>query len=274
MYLKEGLNMPDNELFSGIPSLDDQQGLENLLNQQALESMGVNAQIPSALEQNVDQNTQQISNPAPQQQETVYTSEQISQIVARNQQLEEALKGVQQNQQSQVRQAQQNQQPLYSERQRQVINELLNRGVPIERIAAALNKGRQNNITAQRLQNIEQYLQQQEYNKALNDFEQKMLTFGNKFGLSEDDLVYFGNLALEKGINVAYATDLESVFRAVLPEQYALRIQRINNNPTSQIYGGVNIGEPPRAAASKAEDAYVDAFMKQTMPNQYSMLKK
>ena len=271
--------MPNNDLFSGIPALDDTQGLDNLMTQQSLDSMGVNAQVPTALEQNVDTNAQQPATEptVPQQSQTGYTSEQIAQLIARNQQLESQFQQQQQIAQQRAVQ-QQAQQPLYNERQRQIINELLNRGVSIDRIAAALNRNRQanavQNATLQKIQNIEQYLQQQEYAKAESEFEQKMLTFGDKFGLSEDDLVYFGNLALSKGINVAQVSDLEAVFRAVLPEQYALRMQRINNNATSQIYGGVSVGETPRATANKLEDAYVDAFMKQTMPNQYGMFKK
>lgn len=274
--------MPNNDLFSGIPSLDDTQGLDDLLTQQSLDAMGVGSQVPSALEQIVEpaQQTEPAQQPQvqqqqqPQQEPTGYTSEQIAQLIARNQQLEARF------QQQQVAQQQQQQQnPVgYSDQQKRIINELLNRGVPIERIAAALNKNRQSNAvqtaTLQKLQQIEQYLQAQEYQKAQTEFVNKMTAFGDKFGLSEDDLVYFGELANSKGINVIQATDLESVFRAILPEQYALRLQRINNNPTSQIYGGVNVNDIPRATASKAEDAYVDAFMRQSMPNQYGMHKK
>ena len=68
--------------------------------------------------------------------------------------------------------------------------------------------------------------------------------------------------------------DLETVFKAVYPEQYAIRIQRMSPTNTSQIYGGTSIPEGNRALASKAEDAYVEAFLKQTMPNQYGMLNK
>ena len=269
--------MPNNDLFSGIPGLEDTQGLEDLINQQALEDMGINSQIPAALEQPVDPNAQQPQqNPAPQQQpaQPQYTSEQIAQIIERNQQLEAYAR---QQQTAQV-QRQQQQQPLYNERQIQIINQLLSKGVSIDRIAAALNKNRQanavQNATAQRLQQIEQYLQAQEYTKAQNDFVQKMTNFGDKFGLSEDELVLFGEKANAIGIDVTRVTDLETAFRAVFPEQYALRVQRLNNRSTAPIYGGVNAGETPRITANKAEDAYVDAFMRQTMPNQYNLFKK
>jgi hypothetical protein len=97
-----------------------------------------------------------------------------------------------------------------------------------------------------------------------------MTTFGDKFGLSENDLVTFGNKAMTMGINLTTVTDVESVFRAVYPEQYAIRSQRIANNPTSHIYGGASTPEAPRAATSKLEDAYVDNFLKQAMPNQFN----
>ena len=44
------------------------------------------------------------------------------------------------------------------------------------------------------------------------------------------------------------------------------------NSP--QIYGGTSIPESSRANAAKAEDAYVEAFLKGAMPNQYGMLNK
>lgn len=265
--------MPNNEIFSGIPSLDDTQGLENYLNQQTLDNMGLNTQTPAALETNDGNDNQQQT----QVQQPTYTNDQIAQIIARNQQLEASLA----NQQPAQYQQQSSANP-YNARQIEIINQLMSRGMTIEQISERLAQARQRNQTTsnvnlalmQRLQNVEAYLQQQEYLQAQSDFEQKMLNFGEKFGLSEDDLVSFGNYALTKGINVLNVTDLESVFRALYPDQYALRVQRINNNSTSQIYGGVNVSETPRASVSKMEDAYVEAFMKQTMPNQYGMLNK
>lgn len=76
------------------------------------------------------------------------------------------------------------------------------------------------------------------------------------------------------GINLANVTDVEAVFRAVYPEQYAIRSQRIAGASASQIYGGASAMETPRAASSKLEDAYVDAFLKQAMPNAYGMHTK
>ena len=268
MYIKEGLIMPD-EIFSGIPSLDDEQGLEALINQQNLEAMGLDSNTPAALDQPA-QEPQPDANNAPQ-----YTSEQIAGIIARNQQLEAQLnqRQVQQPQQVQMQQRQ-NVSPVYSDRQIAIINELLRRGVPMERIAQITSKQSAEAATLQRIQALEQHIQQEQYNREAEAFEQKMLAFGDKFGLSEKELVHFGNVAASKGINVATVTDLEAVFSGIFPEQYALRRERMSNRPTSQIYGGANIGEAPRAAANKMEDAYVEAFLAKSMPNQYGMYSK
>ena len=276
--------MPNNDIFSGIPGLDDQQGLENLINNQTLDSMGVNSQIPAALSQvqqpaqvqnQVDPNAQQPQAQQPQG----YTSEQIAQLVARNQQIEQQMSIQKQNPNQVNQQYQQTQLNTgYNQRQKTIINELLNRGYTIEQIYNAMTKrNAQNNVNsqmAQRIQNIENHMQQQEYAAAESAFIQKMTSFGDKFGLSEQDLVTFSNYAYEQGINVADVKDVETVFRALYPEQYALRVQRMNTNPTSQIYNGANNIEAPRANVAKLEDAYVDSFLKGAMPNQYSMFNK
>ena len=277
--------MPNDELFSGIPSLDDAEGLEDLLNQQTVDGFGLNTDTPPAMQQVQQQSQQDPAQPQqpqvqqPAQQPQQFTSEQISQIIEQNRQLQNALVMQQQQQRMQQPVAQRASQPVYNERQLSIIKQLLDRGVALEDIQRAMSNARTKQPGAeyammQRLQNVEQMLQQQAYNNAEAEFEQKMLNFGEKFGLSEQDLVTFGNAAMAKGINVVDVTDLEAVFRAIYPEQYALRVQRMSNNPTSQIYGGVNMAEAPRAAASKLEAAYVDAFMKQTMPNQYNIHKK
>jgi hypothetical protein len=165
----------------------------------------------------------------------------------------------------------------YTPQQAAQIKALIDRGVPLEKIQAAISGAQQNNAQQQvlsRLQGIEQYLQQQQYHAEETAFINKMTTFGDKFGLSETDLVTFGNQALSMGINLANVTDVEAVFRAVYPEQYAIRSQRIAGTSASQIYGGASAVEAPRAASSKLEDAYVDAFLKQAMPNAYGMHTK
>lgn len=268
IYLKEGYIMPNNDLFSDIPALGDEQGLENLLNQQTLASMGVQpAQDPEPAQE-----------PAPAQAQPTYTNEQIQQIIARNQQLE-----AQTNQPAQrpaYQPAAQQQQQVaqgYNAQQIEIINKLLASGMTIGQINAEINKRRaanaSNSAVMQRVQALEQHIQQQQYEAAASAFEQKMLAFGDKFGLSEDELVLFGETALTKGIDVTKA-DLETAFRAVYPDQYALRMQRITNNSTAPIYGGVSVSEAPRAQASKIEDAYVDSFLRGAMPNQYNMFNK
>ena len=273
--------MPNNDLFSGIPALGDDTALENLLNQQALEGMGL-AQAPAqpAL-------TQPVQAPAPVQepaqepannqpgQGVTYTSEQIAQILERNRQLEQQLGATQPTAQRQTQQQQQQPQG-YNERQIAIINALMQRGMTIDQINAYLNR-RQTNANsqlAQRVQQMEQYLQRQEYAQAEQAFETKMLTFGDKFGLTEDDLVRFGETALANGINLANVPDVEPIFRALYPEQYSLRMQRMSNQNTSQLYGGSNMGEQPRLAVSKIEDQYVDNFLAKSMPNLYNQFNK
>ena len=140
----------------------------------------------------------------------------------------------------------------------------------------AKTSGAVNPALLQKINNIENYLQNQQYQAAVNDFTTKMTSFGDRFGLSEADLVTFGNQALAKGINLINvpAQDIETVFRAMYPEQYSIRMQRMSNTPTSQIYGGTSVPENNRIVNEKAMDAYVDAFLKRSMPNQYGMQRK
>lgn len=271
--------MDQNELFSGIPALGDDAGLEAYLNNSTLNDMGVSAQDPTpiALQQ------QQPADPTPapaapaqpaQQQQPAtnvpqFTAEQVAEILARSRQ------AAQQPAAPQVRQPQAPASGTYTAQQAATIKQLIDRGVPLERIMAAMNGNRQQNAAqaqmAQRLQQIEQHLQQQQYAADQNAFIDKMTTFGNKFGLNEDELVVFGNKAQSMGINLIDVTDVEAVFRAVYPEQYAIRSQRLAGASNSQIFGGASAQEPSRAAAAKLEDAYVDQFLKRSMPNQYGM---
>lgn len=272
--------MPNEELFSGIPSLDDAQGMQNYMNQQTLNDMGVNGNMPAALNYDngngngaapsTDPNTPAPeTNPAPQ-----FTSDQIQQIIARNAQLEANMNAIAQRQQA----AQQMQAQLgrteYNAQQAEIIKNLIDRGVPLSAIARALQSGsantRANTALNNRIQAVENYLNQQQYAAEESKFISKMTEFGNKFGLSENDLVTFGNAALEKGINLTNVSDVETVFRAIYPDQYAIRMQRMSNAPSSQIYGGSSTPEAPRAMSSKLEDAYVDQFLKGAMPNAYS----
>lgn len=272
--------MPNDELFSGIPSLEDEEGLQNYLNQQTLDNLGVNSTVPSALETNntTDPNTDVSGQPqvnpqaapAPQ-----FSSEQVQQIINRNAQLE-AYARAQAQAAAANNNAAANLGPAeYNAQQAAIIKQLIDKGVPLSAIVDAVNKGRapqQTRANAEilnRVKAVEQYLQQQQYINEETKFVNKMTEFGNKFGLSENDLVAFGNTALAKGINIANVTDVEAVFRAIYPDQYAIRVQRMSNAPSSQIYGGSSTPENPRATAAKLEDAYVDQFLKGTMPNAY-----
>lgn len=274
--------------FENIPALGDTEGLEQYLNGSTLNAMGLgNQEPPLALQQNAGNQTNTVTAPATgattesQTQQTVgngtqtaptFTAEQVAQII-RSQQAQTA----QQPSQNQQVQQFQNTQPTYTPTQANIIKQLIDRGVSLDRIMMAMNQGRQNQTDPaliQKIQSIEQYLQNQQYQSEQNAFIDKMTTFGNKYGLTEDDLVTFGNKALSMGINVLNVTDLDTVFRAIYPEQYAIRSQRMSGNQTSQIYGGASNAEPTRAAASKMEDAYVDAFLKRSMPNQYGIHTK
>lgn len=265
--------MPNEELFSGIPALDDTQGLESYMNNATLESMGLgqDVSIPAAL-QPTEASTETTPAETPAPAAPMYTAEQVQQMIAQAQAY-----GAQQQQQPQPQpQVQHQEQATYTPRQAAIIKELIDRGVPMSRIQAALNGNaaatQQSNIV-QRLSEVEAYLQQQKYAAEQNAFIDKMTTFGNKFGLSENDLVTFGNKAMSMGINLTTVTDVEAVFRAVYPDQYAIRSQRIAAS-SAPIYGGSSTPEAPRAAASKMEDAYVDQFLKRSMPNQYGMFTK
>jgi hypothetical protein len=272
--------MDQNELFSGIPALGDDAGLEAYLNNSTLNDMGVSAQDPTplALQQQqpadptpapaapAQQPAQQPAAPATQVPQ--FTAEQVAEILARSRQAA-------QQPAPQMRQPQAPASGTYSAQQAATIKQLIDRGVPLERIMAAMNGNRQQNAAqaqmAQRLQQIEQHLQQQQYAADQNAFIDKMTTFGNKFGLNEDELVVFGNKAQSMGINLIDVTDVEAVFRAVYPEQYAIRSQRLAGASNSQIFGGASAMEASRTAAAKLEDAYVDQFLKRSMPNQYGM---
>lgn len=279
--------MDQNELFSGIPALGDDAALEAFMNNTALGEMGVGGSqdpIPAALQQQPQQQptepAQQPAQPAaPAQQPTTnvpqFTAEQVAEILARSRQTQQAAQP--QVQQPQVNPAQRSA-GGYTAQQAAIIKQLIDRGVSLDRISAALNGNRQQvaqqNAVAQRLQAVEQYLQQQQYVASQNAFVDKMTTFGNKFGLSEDELVVFGNKAQSMGINLIDVSDVEAVFRAVYPEQYAIRSQRIAGASNSQIFGGASAQEASRSAAAKLEDAYVDQFLKRSMPNQYGMNSK
>ena len=267
--------MQDNNIFSDIPALGDEQGLAQFLDQQA-EASTPEVTIPAALQQTpaptvTPEVTPEVPNPQPQQQ--MYTAEQVQAIINASRQ--------QANQvQPQVQQPVQQPQQAYTPQELNAINTMLARGYSLEQVMRAVQTNRaktgatQDPALAQKIQNIEQYLAQQQYQVAQNEFINKMTTFGDRFGLSEQDLVTFGNAALAKGINLVNVQDVEMVFKAMYPEQYSIRVQRMSNTPTSQIYGGTSVPENNQVQNEKYIDNYVDNFLKRSMPNQYGMQKK
>ena len=273
-----------NNNFSGVPALDDVQGLEQYLNNQNLMDAGLGVDMTNPQNTGTEDNPAQPEAPV-QPTNTgaqTYTSEQVNQLIQQVQALQAQLSAQQaQPAQPAVQPAAQPQaRPAvtYTPAQRQFIMQALDKGYTMDQIQEVLARrtgtSQAQAQIEQRMANLEQQMKTQEYRRAESEFIGRLSTFGDKWGLSEKDLVTFGNAALQKGINIAYVNDLDAVFRAVYPEQYSIRSQRMQNTNTSQIYGGTSIPESTRVATSKAEDAYVEAFFRQTMPNQYNNYKK
>lgn len=282
--------MPDN-IFSGIPSLNDDTGLQTYLNNQQLTSLGIaNTEVETSAQgqQPVVQPTTQPGQPAQsvaqstvQEQPTLqgagYTVEDVNRILARNAELEKQVNAMARPTTpttfTPTRTPVTTPTPRYSANQINLIKQALDQGASIEQIQAALSRKPVQDGTSKELLDkvnaIENYLQQSAYDKAQTEFVNKLTAFGDKFGLSENDLVVFGNTALAKGINIAQVSDLESVFRAIYPEQYAIRVQRMQHTPTSQIFGGSTMFINPTAMSEQAADNYVEGFLKGAMPNQY-----
>ena len=282
--------MPDN-IFSGIPSLNDDTGLQTYLNNQQLTSLGIaNTEVETSAQgqQPVVQQTtqpgqsaQSVAQPTVQEQPTLqgagYTVEDVNRILARNAELEKQVNAMARPTTpttfTPTRTPVTTPTPRYSANQINLIKQALDQGATIEQIQAALSRKPVQDGTSKELLDkvnaIENYLQQSAYDKAQTEFVNKLTAFGDKFGVSENDLVVFGNTALAKGINIAQVSDLESVFRAIYPEQYAIRVQRMQHTPTSQIFGGSTMFINPTAMSEQAADNYVEGFLKGAMPNQY-----
>ena len=273
-----------NELFQGLPNLGDTEGLNNLLESQKLAEMGIqpaSAQPEAQPASQPAQPTQGVQPQAPATQPAQYSAEDIQKIIAENQAFRAQAAQAQATQmgiQRPVQQAQPQPRAQVNPQLNQLIAMALAQGYTPEQIYQAMGRPAQSqNPNAQlegRVNQIANYLAQQQYENERSAFVEKMTNFGDKWGLSESDLVLFANTAYEKGINVATVKDVEAVFRAIYPDQYALRLQRMQNQTGSQIYGGTSIPEAPRATQSKMEDAYVEAFLKNAMPNQYNNFTK
>lgn len=269
----------NNNQFSDIPALGDVEGLENYMNTESLKSLGIPNNTPNdtqpIVQTNDDTNAQNDVAPTnvpaqPTQGTTGVSREEFDNLVKSISDIRESL----QQRTVQAPQPQPTTGPVYTAQQMQFINTALQRGYSMEQILATLQKNAGQDANSQKITAIENYLKQQQVQRLENEFIEKMTAFGNKWGLSEQDLVTFGQKALSLGINVATVTDLDTVFRAVYPEQYAIRSKRMQNTPSSQIYGGTSIPESTRAMASRAEDAYVENFLAHTMPNMYNTSKK
>ena len=282
--------MPDN-IFSGIPSLNDDTGLQTYLNNQQLTSLGIaNTEVETSAQgqqpvvqptTQPGQSAQSVAQPTVQEQPTLqgagYTVEDVNRILARNAELEKQVNAMARPTTpttfTPTRTPVTTPTPRYSANQINLIKQALDQGATIEQIQAALSRKPVQDGTSKELLDkvnaIENYLQQSAYDKAQTEFVNKLTAFGDKFGLSENDLVVFGNTALAKGINIAQVSDLESVFRAIYPEQYAIRVQRMQHTPTSQIFGGSTMFINPTAMSEQAADNYVEGFLKGAMPNQY-----
>lgn len=278
--------MPDN-IFSGIPSLNDDTGLQTYLNNQQLTSLGIpNTEVETPAQGQQPgaqpvQSAQPAAQPTVQEQPTLqsagYTVEDVNRILARNAELEKQVNAMVRPTTpttfTPTRPTVTTPTPRYSANQINLIKQALDQGATIEQIQAALSRkpvqDGANKELLDKVNAIENYLQQSAYDKAQTEFVNKLTAFGDKFGLSENDLVVFGNTALAKGINIAQVSDLESVFRAIYPEQYAIRVQRMQHTPTSQIFGGSTMFVNPTAMSEQAADNYVEGFLKGAMPNQY-----
>lgn len=277
------MDLNENQ-FSDIPALGDVEGLNNYMNNEQLKSLGIaNQPTPQDIQPSNQPaapvaGTNEPQPPQPQPLGNENQGQDPNPTVSRAEfdELVQTMKSIQaslgQRQAPQAQPAQR--QASYTPQQLRFINEALARGYSMEQIMATLQQNSGQDAISKRVNDMENYLRQQRYEQAKTAFIDRMTEFGNKWGLSEQDLSTFGHAALKLGINVATVTDLEAVFRAVYPEQYAIRLQRMQNTPSSQIYGGTNMPESNRTMASRAEDAYVENFLAHTMPNMYNTSKK
>lgn len=267
--------------FSGIPSLGDTQGLDNYLNAEALAAQGLTPveQPAPAPETPAAPATETTPSPLTTSTPAGFTKEQLADLVSKVDNINKQLGN---NRQAATPQTA----PTtggYSQQEQAFITAALQKGYSLDQIQQAITQRRaqtgvgnpQTLAMEQRIAAMEQFLRTQQYQQAQDAFISKVSNFGSKWGLSDTDIETFANEALKHGINIAMENvDLEMVFRAVYPKQYAIRSQRMTHTNASQIYGGTSIPEGNRAQSARAEDAYVEAFLKNAMPNQYGMLNK
>lgn len=286
--MNENNFQPSQIDFSGVPALDDIQGLENFLNNESLRTLGIentNTQ-PQSPQPTTEVQPQPTTQPGTTQQPTTTapvqptqpTTDQIQAILTNLDAINKRLNTPQpQPQQRTPAAPSPNDIPAtkYTENEYRFIVDGLRKGYSLDIINQIIMSKRagtgvnpQNSALERRLANIEESMRIQEYEQAKDEFVTKLSTFGEKWGLSEQDLITFGTQAMQQGINIAMPNiNLELIFRAMYPEQYAIRTQRMTPSNTSQIYGGNSIPEGNRQQASRLEDAYVESFLKKSMPN-------
>ena len=275
--------MPNENQFSDIPGLGDAAGLEAYLQNQSLAAQGVQ---PQAAEQAAAANQAAQGQAQPDHSADqpaagrTYTEEDLRQIVASLDRFQAGQRGsqLQQQQQQQQPQPQAPRQAAYSPQELAFIQKALGLGYGMDDINKTIMSKRAqaspSNLAA-RIAAVEQTIQSAAYNQAEAAFVDKISAFGDKYGLSEGDIVQFANAALDQGINIAMSNvNLDTVFRAVYPEQYAIRTQRMQNSPSSQIYGGAAMPGSNTASAQRAASAYVENFLASRMPGQYQPPKK
>jgi hypothetical protein len=263
-----------NDENTQLPALDDEQGLQNLLQQQQMASIGIvpqdNGMTPQQTGEEEEIQGQGYIDETQSPGETTFTEAQVQAIL---QNYANAVKSTITPQQS-VPQQQAAPTTQYDQRQMQLVNEAMRRGIPLEKIVAALGNERRTGQPdyaqqlSQKVNELQQRFNQIEQSKVTEQFESKLTALGGKLNLSERDLYTFGTKALENGINILYVNDIEAVFRGLYPDQYALRIQRAQPQATSQIYGGSNVGTTAQDNEKYAQQ-YAEQFLRNTMPNYY-----
>lgn len=249
-------------LFEGIPSLKDETGLQNQLEQDVLSQLGINGQPQTTAPVQAPVTANPVPpvapTPAPLTQPAqpqTFTEEQVKQLLQRYAATIQPQADPEAIKRAQIEQA--------------INTEAARQGVSREQIIQQLRaraQQAQNNPVLEKVNSLEAKLQQMQQQEEAAVFENNLRTFGNKLGLSEEDLVYFGTKAYETGINLLYVKDYESVFRGLFPEQYALRIRRASSPAAPQVYGGSAVGNT-NIDNTRLEDQYVDRFLQQSMPN-------
>lgn len=289
--------------FADVPALGDTNGLNTFLQNEQMRANGID---PSIAEGQPQGGTQPATTPAgdgtqpavtqpavqplggTQPAGKTYTEAEVKNIVqallaARNNPTGQAggtqpQGGVQPRQPVTGAQGGQVQPVVYSQAEKAFINQALLQGYSLDAIHKTImtrRAGGADPATIARIANLEEQVYRQNYAKAQEEFVSRAEPFQKKFGLTDNDMEVFAERALSKGINIAMPNvDLEAVFNVVFPEQYAIRSRRISTPNTPQIIGGNSFQETPRQTNSRVEDAFVEQFLKNAMPGNYTPPQK